>query len=411
MSNSLAIAAATATLRNLLQNVPALDPAGDGKLIGTSVTTQPPDKARNGNAGNQLNLFLYQTAPNAALRNMTMPHQVKPGETGQPSLALTLYYLVTAYGQDDDDVLAHRLLGGAMSILHDHPLLGSDEIEQALTGTDLHEQLERVRITSQPLSLEEVSNLWNTFQTQYRISVAYQVSAVLIESTRGTKTPLPVLTRGPQDEGALSQADLTPPFPTLVDAIPPNRQPSVRLGDRLLIRGHHLEGDGVIVRFVHARLADPVEVPALVERTGTELPAVLPDDPVGWPPGFWGLAARITRAGQPDRTTNELVVALAPRILTMDPRTATPDPSGSVTFQLTCSPEVRPGQHAALLLGDREVLAENHPVQTATLTFVVPNAEPGTYFVRLRVDGVDSLLVDRSVTPPVFDSTQRVTIE
>lgn len=406
MSNPLAIAAATATLRNLLQYVPTVDPT----LADTTVTTQPPDKARNTNRTNQINLFLYQTAPNAALRNMDMPRQVKPGETAQPPLALTLHYLVTAYGRDDDDVFGHRLLGRAMSILHDHPLLGSDEIEGALPGNDLHEQLERVRITPQSLSLEELSNLWNTFQTQYRISAAYQVSAVLIESTRTGKTPLPVLTRGPQDEGAVAQPDLTPPFPTLVEASLPNRQSSARLGDLLIIRGHHLEGDGVIVRFAHARLEDPVEVAALPERTAIELPVRIPNDPAGWPAGFWGLAARIIQSGQPDRITNELVIALAPRIVTIDPQTAPRDPAGNVTFQLTCSPEVRPGQRAALLLGDREVLAEAHPAQTDTLTFRVLAASPGTHFVRLRVDGVDSLLIDRSVTPPVFDLTQRVTI-
>jgi hypothetical protein len=47
----------------------------------------------------------------------------------------------------------------------------------------LHEQVERVRITLQPLTLEEVAKLWNVFQTPYRISVAYEVSVVLIEST------------------------------------------------------------------------------------------------------------------------------------------------------------------------------------------------------------------------------------
>jgi hypothetical protein len=30
--------------------------------------------------------------------------------------------------------------------------------------------------------------------------------------------------------------------------------------------------------------------------------------------------------------------------------------------------------------------------------------------VRLRVDGVDSVLIDRSVEPPVFYDSQRVTI-
>jgi hypothetical protein len=41
-----------------------------------------------------------------------------------------------------------------------------------------------VRVTLQPLSLEEMSRLWSTFQTQYRLSVAYEVSVVLIDSAR-----------------------------------------------------------------------------------------------------------------------------------------------------------------------------------------------------------------------------------
>jgi hypothetical protein len=34
----------------------------------------------------------------------------------------------------------------------------------------------------------------------------------------------------------------------------------------------------------------------------------------------------------------------------------------------------------------------------------------GLYFVRLRVDGVDSILVNRALTPPEFDTTQEVTV-
>lgn len=409
MSNPLAIAAVTATLRNLLERGLIAD------LPDAKVTTNPPDKARDNNNGNQINLFLYQTVPNAAWRNMDMPRQVKPGETGQPPLPLNLYYLITAYGRNNDNVLSHRLLGRATSILHDHPLLGTDEIQAALPGNDLHEQVERVRITPQPLSLDEMSKLWTTFQTQYRISAAYQVSVVLIESTLPAKTPLPVLTRGPGDEGVAAQPDLTPPFPTLESVRPPNNQPSARLGDVLTLSGHHLEGDSVAVRFSNPRLTDPVPT-QLLENTASEIKVKLldadddPTAPAKWAAGFYTTAAVISRAGEQDRTTNELPFALAPRITTALPITVARNTSGDAIITLTCSPEVRPEQHAALLLGDREIPAQPHPTQTDTLTFAVTAAIPGEYLVRLRVDGVDSLLVDRSVAPPVFDETQKVTI-
>ena len=121
MSNELAIAAVTNTVRNLLYR------EADVTLPGTAVTTRPLDKARNGAEGPQLNLFLYHTMIDAAWRNMDMP-DVLPGETGFPPLPLTLHYLVTAYGRDDDSSDDHRLLGAAMRVLHDHPLLGPGEL-------------------------------------------------------------------------------------------------------------------------------------------------------------------------------------------------------------------------------------------------------------------------------------------
>src|SRR5262249_182056 len=178
----------------------------------------------------QVNLFLYQTLPDAAWRNLDIPRRVRPGETGQPPLPLTLYYLVTAYSDEDNDIKSHALLGKAMSILHDYPVIGADEIQNAtknddgLKNTNLPDQVERRRITLQPLTFEEMSKLWTTFQTHYRTSAAYQVSVVLIESTLPSKTPLPVLQRGEGDRGVTSQPDLTPPFPALNSLQAPERQ-------------------------------------------------------------------------------------------------------------------------------------------------------------------------------------------
>ena len=72
-----------------------------------------------------------------------------------------------------------------MSVLHDYPVLGATEIKDANGGdndlkkTSLHEQVERVRITLQPLTFEEMSKLGRNFKTHYRTSASYQVSVVL----------------------------------------------------------------------------------------------------------------------------------------------------------------------------------------------------------------------------------------
>src|SRR5512143_1351188 len=305
MSNALAIAAATATLRSLLLH---------GLGI-SDVTTKPPDTARKGLSSNQVNLFLYQTDVDAAWRNQDMPNKVKSGETGQPPLPLRLHYLLTAYGDSDDESKAQQLLGRAMSVLYDHPLLGPEEIKAAtavdVAGSDLHEQVERVRITLQPFSLEEVSKLWTAFATNYRLSATYHVDVVLIESTRAARTPLPVLTQGPGDSGPVAQGDLVPPFPTLDSITIPGGRLAALLGDQIVIAGHHLALDtgdpnqvSVALNFVTSRLAQSPSGPvALANRTDTQITVTLPH-PSGayYPAGLYQVSANIQPVGSPDQT-------------------------------------------------------------------------------------------------------------
>lgn len=414
MSNSLAIAAVTTTLRHLLQQ--RFDTDGFG---GITVTTRPLDKARDNNitSGDQVNLFLYHTQPNAAWRNMDIPSQVKSGETAQPLLPLNLYYMLTAYAKNDDfpEPTSHRLLGEAMSIFNDHPILSPADIRGALPGInspefDLDQQVERVRIVLQALSVDDLFRLWSTFQAPYRISSAYEVSVVLIESRRPAKTPLPVIRRQSDDRGPVVQSDLMSPFPTLTSVQLPNQEGSARLGNVVTINGFHLEGEIVVVLFMNPRLANPIQVSPVPGITGTEIKVELPNDSGNWVAGFYTLGVRVTQTGQPSRTTNELSFSLAPQILDIIPRQVIRDANGEVTLAVICSPQVRSQQRVALLLGDREVLAQSRTTQTDRLEFRITGVTPGEYFLRLRIDGVDSLLVDRTVTPPVFDPNQKVSI-
>ncbi len=407
MSNALAIAAVTATLRHLLQKgIPALDKG----LGDVQVTAQPLDRARTGITSAQVNLFLYQTVLNGAWRNTDNPRQVQPGDTGHPPLPLNLYYVLTTYGRadNDSDALSHEVLGAAMSVLHDHPVLGTAEINSALPDSGLDTQIERVRITPQPMSIDELSKLWTAFQTNYRISAAYEATVVLIDSTRPTRTPLPVLTRGQGDRGVLSQPDLIPPFPALYELAISKKQPSARLNDQLTVKGIHLDGSNVGVAFNQARWAKPFEQAPDAGGTGTQVVVTIPNQPT-WPAGFYTLAVLVQRPGESyRRSTNELPFSLAPSIRTIAPKTAS---VGNITFTVTCSPQIQLQQRVVLLLGNVEILAEPRQVATDTLTFKAMAVASGTYWVRLRVDGVDSLLVvDRTATPPTFDPNLKVTV-
>lgn len=415
MSNTLAIAATTSTLRNLLlAQIPALD----SDLSDLEVTIAPPDLARKGITKAQLNLFLYQTVVNGAWRNLDMPRQTRPGETGAPPLALNLHYLLTAYGRGeaDNDGVNHRVLGGAMSVFHDHPLLGQSEIAASLPNNDLANQFERLRITPLAVGVEEMSRLWTVFQTQYRISAAYEVTVVLIDARAPTKAALPVLTRGPGDRGV---ATVTGAAPSLSEMRPPNSQPAARLGEDVAILGSLLQSANAAVRFNSTRLNQPIELTPVAGGTASEITVHVPDkseDPnvmSRWAPGFYTASLVVTRSGVPPLVSNPVAFALAPRI-TVTPNTA---PAGTVNLTLSCEPRIVAGQRVLLIFGERQVAPASmtnpaDATQPTTLTFNVPSVAAGSYLVRLRVDGADSIPVTYSGTPPVpaFDLAQKVTV-
>lgn len=425
MSNAFAIAAVTATLRSLITR-------GLPDLPNANITTMPPDKARAAGAADvdQINIFLYQTMPNAAWRNMDLPRQVRPGETAQPPVALNLYYLITAFGKGNEDTLSHQWLGQTVSVLHDHALLGAQEIRDAtehdFPASDLHQQVERLRITPQPLSIDDISKLWTAFQAPYRISAAYEVAVVLIESTRANPSPLPVLQRGAGDRGAIVLASSLPSLTgARPDVQPPNVLPSARLGDALIIEGAGLTGDGVSVRFTRQ---PPPSAPgtaetivltplpgATAEALRVQLPAAAEAGAIAaWAPGFYTLSLVVALPNLPSWTTNEVPLALAPAI-TLAPLTAAVGDSVTVT----CAPRLRAGQRVSVLFGDAQIAIADAAIsipadatKPATLQFTVPKVSPAAYAVRLRVDGVDSLPILAAGTPPLlqFDPQQRVTV-
>jgi Pvc16 N-terminal domain len=413
MSNSLAIAAASLTLRNLLlTQMPALD----SHLADLEVTLQSPDVARKNITKAQLNLFLYRVAPNPTWRNMDMPKQVRPGETAVPALALNLQYLITAYGrgESDNDAVGHRVLAAAMSVLHDQALLGADAIRDALVDNDLHTQIERVRITPLSLGVEELSKLWTAFQSSYRISTAYELAVVLIDSRTTARAALPVLKRGPDARGVIASAGAA----AVLDSLGlPRAQSAVRLGEDIVLNGRQLDIGDTVARFSHAHLSTPVELTPLPGDSADSLRVHLPDiaeDPnanATWAPGVYTIALRTQHPGGPALLSNALPVALAPRI-TVSPLNAA---AGDVALSVTCSPRIRDGQRVLLLFGDRIVGPDSivdpaDPQQATTLGFTVPGITAGLWTVRLRVDGADSIPVDFSGPTPVFAADQQVTV-
>jgi hypothetical protein len=104
--------------------------------------------------------------------------------------------------------------------------------------------------------------------------------------------------------------------------------------------------------------------------------------------------------GDPEpRLTNELAFTLAPTITNLPPAVSVT--AGTASFTLKCVPELREGQSVRLLVGSAE-----HPPHSitlpATLTFEIAKAPSGSHLARLRVDGIDSPIVNPDAAPPTF---------
>ena len=413
MSNVLAIAATTRTLRNLLL---AQMPSLDAELGDLEVTLQPPDLARKGISKTQLNLFLYQVVSNAAWRNLDMPGRTRAGESAPPALALNLHYLITAWGrgENDNEALSHRVLAAAMSTLHDRGVLDGDDIRNALPDNDLASQVERVRVTQLAQSVDELSRLWTAFQTSYRVSVTYEATVVLIDSQATARAPLPVLKRGAQDRGVIATATAAAVLESLDY---PRTQPALRLGEDLLLAGRQLSLDHARVRFSSLRLEAPIDlVPQGGGAAGTlRVHLANPAEDIHaasrWAPGMYTVALLLQPPGLPALLSNELPLVLAPSI-TLGALTAA---AGDVGVNLTCMPRIRAGQRVFLLFGDRLLVPQsvsNPPdaQQPTALVFKLTGVPVGTYTVRLRVDGADSIPVDFSGSMPAFDANQQVVV-
>ncbi len=408
MSSSDALATVTATLQHLLSNA----------TTANTVSTQPPSIARLNNSGSQINIFLYNTYTNTTFSNGPIPHTSKNNQAGHPPLALVLKYLITSYGSSDDDIDGQQLMGQTMSLLHNHPLLGRSNIEGISPNSNLHEQVERIRITPDNLSLDDMSKLWSSFQSaEYRLSTGYEISVVLINNTRPQKTPLPVLRRGDDDQGPKVMIGS---LATLTGLKFINQKPSAELGDIITLVGKNLSHINSVLRLEHPQLTDPIDIELQANTESTTINAQLTqlvDDPVlgfNWPAGFYTASIVTQTVNTPALSSNVIAMPLAPQIESISPNNA---PAGDVVFTIECLPQIRDEQKVSVLFGSEQITPDSvitPPDATAvtTLTFTAENisARAAPYTLRLRVDGIDSLPIDFSGTTPRFDPNQQVTI-
>lgn len=422
MSNALAIAETTAALQAFLNDVYNDPSAGLGTVL---VSARAPDIVQatvgtSTEAKLQVNLFLHQVTFNAAWRNVDLPRLAADGKTrltNQP-LALDLHYLLTAYAPGDSQ--AEALLGYAILFFHENPVLIRSQINPTLSNflstypggypvtnldqAGLAEQIELIKINPATMGREELAWLWTALKADYRPTFPFQVSVVLIQPQGPAVSALPVLQRI-----VTAQPNLLSPFPALIEADAPKGQPAAVLGDLVTVKGSNLTGVSGVT------LSNPLRnitqaITTLSNSGNTSFQFTVPNptlpppqpNPTDLPAGFYSLVAQVT-SGADTLQTNSIALGIAPKI---DPASvpATLASGLDVAVSVSCAPYIRPGQEVSLLIGGQQASADafTSPTNSPSFTFqsLQPTANPVP--VRLRVDGLDSPILDMTKNPPVF---------
>src|SRR5262249_24067444 len=160
------------------------------------------------------------------------------------------------------------------------------------------------------LSTEELSKLWTTFQAPYRLSVAYEVHVVLIESNRASKAAPPVIWRGPANRGNDATASLIPPIPEVTDfAYKFASQPSARPGEPITFTGHDLDGTGIDAIFTHALTQITLTGPAITNASAAGFQATLPPASAAWPAGTYAVNA-VVKSPSSTRTCSGIAITI-----------------------------------------------------------------------------------------------------
>jgi len=396
MSNFLAIAMATETLRQ------QLDTAVKADVAGAQATAVRPAGSTPGSPGQTptlgVNVFLYQVTPNTAYRNRDLPTRGGDGASllQRPRAAIDLHYVVSCYG-DDRQHEPQRLLGTVVRTLHQHAVLTRSQIAAAksafpfLADSDLDADVELVKLSPTSLTFEDLSKMWSIlFQTPYALSTTYMASLVLLEGHEAPRAALPVTRRNLR---------ITPFVQPVVDRVrwaaaagdPPDDDPPLLPGDILTLVGRHLRGD-----VTHVLLGD---AEALADSASTTRVTVRLTEPP-FPPGSLRAGPQAVQVrhdvvlgtpGDPHRgPRSPVMVAVLSPTLAAPSATAT-----SVSFTVT--PTVGKAQRAELLLDQLGGgAAFQFPIalaaDTTAITCPIAGVPTGDYLVRIRVDGAPSPL-------------------
>ena len=127
-----------------------------------------------------ISLFLYRIAANTSRRNLP-PTTGPDGRRFRPPIPVDLYYIATAWAPTA--VRQQRLLGWAIRMFEDVPVLPTGLLNNYGPEPEIFKQGETVEIVLDSLTLQDLNNFWGVSKSSLQLSVGYVARMLHIQSS------------------------------------------------------------------------------------------------------------------------------------------------------------------------------------------------------------------------------------
>ena len=189
-----AIQSCSVTLRELLRQALVNDPdldvffdPGQGGVMTVSLLT-PQELVELSNEG--VSLWLYRLQRDEQTLNLPA-RRIAADRLEQPPLPLRLHYLVSPIVSHETrpqaPELEQHILGKVLQVLNDLGSLRGSTLLADLAGQPLE-----IFVRLEPLTLEEITRVWDALDLSYQLCISYEVSVIPIASGRAARDGRPV---------------------------------------------------------------------------------------------------------------------------------------------------------------------------------------------------------------------------
>jgi hypothetical protein len=189
-----AIQSCSVTLRELLRqsliNDPDLDvffDPGQGGVMTVSLLT-PQELVETNSEG--VSLWLYRLQRDEQTLNLPV-RRLSADQLEQPALPLKLHYLVAPIVSHETrpqaPELEQHLIGKVLQVFNDLDCLRGSALQADLAGQSME-----IFVRLEPLSLEEITRVWDALNLSYQLCISYEVSVIPITSARAARQERPV---------------------------------------------------------------------------------------------------------------------------------------------------------------------------------------------------------------------------